>query len=141
MSNKTRILIDKPRHNLTIRIHVWCRYVIEWTNVFVELLYPSSGELFEFSLGESFWIDDDPSLTTTKREIESCRLDTHPHRECLDLIDGDILVISNTTLVWTSCSIVLTTISGKNPHAPIIHLNWYRHLDNTLWREYLLKLL
>ncbi len=140
MSYKLGVFINHPCHNLPIGIHIWCWHIIKRSKIFVELLYPSARKSFEFSFRKGLGIDDDTSLPSSKWEIEGCRLDTHPSRESHNFILVHILMIPNTTLVWTTSCIVLTAVASEDTSCSIVHENWYRDFDDPLWKEYLLEL-
>lgn len=99
LSDQTRILVHHPCHDLGSGIHIRSRYVLRWTQVFIEGTDIPARKSFELSFGELFRVHHHSSLSTTERQIERGAFDAHPHRKGLHFVFADIGVESYSSFV------------------------------------------
>ena len=83
----------------------------------------------------SFWrellrVDDDAALAAAVRDADDRALPGHPHREGLDLVEGDVLVVADAALGRAAAEVVLDAVAGEHLDRAVVHVD--REVDGQL---------
>ena len=79
-------------------------------------------------------VDDDAALRAAKRHADDRTLPRHPHRQRLDLVEGDVAVVANAALRRTARSVVDHAIAVEDAKRAIVHLDGEIGLEHGLER-------
>ena len=82
---------------------------------------------FQLALRQLLGVDDDAALAAAIGDAHDGALPGHPHREGLDLVEGDVLVVADAALGWASAEVVLDAIAREHAHRTVVHL--HREVD------------
>src|SRR4029453_6217007 len=80
-------------------------------------------EALEFLLRQLLRVDDDAALAATVRDPDDRALPGHPHREGLDLVERDVLVVADAALGRAAAEVVLDAVAGEDLDRPVVHLH------------------
>ena len=72
---------------------------------------------------ELLGIDDHAALATAERDADDRALPGHPHREGLDLVEGDVLVVADAALGRAAAQVVLDAVAREHPDGAVVHLD------------------
>ena len=72
------------------------------------------GQALELLLAELLGVDDDAALAAAVRDADDGALPGHPHREGLDLVEGDVLVVADAALGRAAAQVVLDAVAGED---------------------------
>jgi hypothetical protein len=86
-----------------------------------------AAEALELLLRELLRVDDDAALAAAVRDADDRALPGHPHREGLDLVERDVLVVADAALGRAAAEVVLDAIAGEDLHRPVVHVD--REMD------------
>lgn len=101
----------------------------------MELSYISTGKSFEFPFGKRFRIDDNTSFSAAQWEVERCAFYAHPNRKSHDFVPSNARMEADSTFIGASRTIVLTSISGENTRAAVVHFHGYGDFHDAVGRE------
>src|SRR6185369_11207270 len=63
------------------------------------------------------------ALAAAVGDADDRALPGHPHREGLDLVEGDVLVVADPALGRPATQVVLDAIAGEDLDRPVVHLH------------------
>src|SRR4026209_412691 len=69
----------------------------------------------------SFLLDDDAALAAAVRDADDRALPGHPHRQGLDLVERDVLVVPDAALRGASPEVVLDPIAREDADRAVVH--------------------
>src|SRR6266566_1967128 len=118
-----RVGVHHPRHDLGVRVDVRGRDVLLGANEDLDLGEEATGQGLELLLAELLRIDDDATLAAAVRDPDDRALPGHPHRQRLDLVEADVLVIANAALGRTAAQVVLDPITRIDLDGAVVHLH------------------
>src|SRR3989442_54233 len=121
------VFIHKPRHRLRISVYVRRRYVAERTDDFAYEREECSGEPLQFVFGKEFRVNCDASFRASEWNACDRALPRHPHGQRLYLFDGNVGVVSDSTLVRSQRVVVLASESLIEKDSTIVH--FYREVN------------
>src|SRR4030095_10524337 len=90
--------VDEPGHDLGVRVDVRRRDVLLGADKDLDLGEEPAAEALELLLRPPLRVDDDAALAAAVRDAHDRALPGHPHREGLDLVERDVLVVANAAL-------------------------------------------
>ena len=74
-------------------------------------------------IDELLGIDDDAALAAAVRDADDRALPGHPHREGLDLVEADVLVVADAALGRPAAEVVLDAVAGEDLDRPVVHVD------------------
>ena len=116
------VFIGDPRHDLAIRIHIRCRYVLIRSDDGIDLSDIAACQTGKFAGGELVRIDLDPALCAAIRDIADGILDGHPRGKGFDFVFIGCGMETDAALRCASCGGVLYAVAGEDFDMPVIHL-------------------
>ena len=90
----------------------------------------AAGERLELLLAELLGVDDHAALAAAVRDADDRALPGHPHREGLDLVEADVLVVADAALGRPAAEVVLDAVAGEDLDRAVVHL--HREVDGQL---------
>jgi hypothetical protein len=117
------VRVHHPGHDLRVRVDIRGWDVLLRTDQHLDLGEIASGQRLELLLAESLGVDDDPALAAAVRDPDDRALPRHPHREGLDLVEADVLVVADPALRRTATQVVLDAVTGEDLDAAIVHVD------------------
>ena len=90
----------------------------------------AAGQALELLVRELLGVDDDAALAAAVRDADDGALPGHPHRQGLDLVEGDVLVVADAALGRAAAQVVLDAVAGEDLDAAVVHL--HREVDRQL---------
>ena len=124
------IRVHHPGHDLGVRVDVRGRDVLFRADEDLDLGEEPTGQRLELLLAELLRVDDDAALAAAVRDADDRALPRHPHRQRLDLVEADVLVIPNAALGRTASEVVLDAVARVDLDRPVVHL--HREVDDQL---------
>ena len=79
---------------------------------------------------ELLGVDDDAALAAAVGDADDRALPGHPHREGLDLVERDVLVVADAALGRAAAEVVLDAVAGEHLDGAVVHLD--REVDREL---------
>ena len=70
-----------------------------------------TGQALELLERELLGVDDDAALAAAVRDADDRALPGHPHREGLDLVEADVLVVADAALGRAAAQVVLDAVA------------------------------
>ena len=68
-------------------------------------------------------VDDDAALAAAVRDADDRALPGHPHRQGLDLVEADVLVVADAALGRAAAEVVLDAVAGEDLDRAVVHLH------------------
>ena len=96
----------------------------------LDLREEAPGQGLELLLAELLRVDDDAALAAAVRDADDRALPGHPHRERLDLVEADVLVVADAALGRAAAEVVLDAVAGEDLDRAVVHL--HREVDGQL---------
>ena len=118
-----RIGVHHPGHDLGVGVDVRGRDVLLGADEDLDLGEEPAGQALELLLAELLGIDDDAALAAAVRDADDRALPGHPHREGLDLVERDVLVVADAALGRTAAQVVLDAVAGEDLDRPVVHVD------------------
>ncbi len=118
-----RIGVHHPGHDLGVRVDVRGRDVLLGADEDLDLGEEPAGQRLELLLAELLRVDDDAALAAAVRDADDRALPGHPHRQRLDLVEADVLVVANAALGRTATEVVLDAVARVDLDRPVVHLH------------------
>ena len=109
-----RVGVHHPGHDLGVGVDVRRRDVLLGTDQDLDLGGEAAGQALELLLAELLGIDDHAALAAAVRDADDRALPGHPHREGLDLVERDVLVVADAALGRAAAEVVLDAIAGED---------------------------
>ena len=79
---------------------------------------------------ELLGVDRDAALAAAVRDADDRALPGHPHREGLDLVERDVLVVADAALGRAAAEVVLDAVAGEDLDGAVVHVD--REVDGQL---------
>ena len=118
-----RIGVHHPGHDLGVGVDVRGRDVLLGADQDLDLGEEAAGQALELLLAELLGIDDDAALAAAVRDADDRALPGHPHREGLDLVERDVLVVADAALGRAAAEVVLDAVAGEDLDRPVVHVD------------------
>ena len=125
-----RVRVHDPGHRLGVGVDVRGGDVALGADEDADLGREAAGQALELALAELLGVDDDAALAAAERDAHDGALPGHPHRQGLDLVEGDVLVVADAALGRAAAEVVLDAIAGEDLHRAVVHL--HREVDRQL---------
>jgi hypothetical protein len=122
-----RIRVHNPGHRLGIGVDVRSRDVPLGADQDGQLRGEAAGQALEFAQAELARVDHDSALAATERHADDGAFPGHPHRQGLDLVEVDVLVVPDAALRGAARKIVLDAVAGEDLDLAVVHL--HREVD------------
>src|SRR5215210_4591586 len=104
---KCRVCVHYPSHFFAASVNIWSGNVCVRTNNVCNSISVAPCKAFQLAFRHLLWVTYDATLASAVWNICNGTLPSHPHREGLNLIDGDLRVIADASLVRTAGIIML----------------------------------
>ena len=124
------VRVHHPGHDLGVGVDVRRRDVLLGPDEDLDLGEEPAGQALQLLLAELLGIDDDAALAAAVRDADDRALPGHPHREGLDLVERDVLVVADAALGRAAAQVVLDAIAGEDLDRPVVHVD--REVDGEL---------
>ena len=125
-----RVGVHHPGHDLGVGVDVRRRDVLLGPDQDLDLGEEAPGQALELLLAELLGIDDHAALAAAVRDADDRALPGHPHREGLDLVERDVLVVADAALGRAAAEVVLDAIAGEDLDGAVVHVD--REMDGEL---------
>ena len=125
-----RVGVHDPGHRLGVGVHVRRRDVLLRADDDADLGGVAPGQPLELLERQLLGVDDDAALAAAVRDPDDRALPGHPHRQGLDLVEADVLVVADAALGRTAAEVVLDAVAGEDLDAAVVHL--HREVDDEL---------
>ena len=122
--------VHHPGHDLGVGVDVRRRDVLLGADEDLDLGEEPAGQALELLLAELLRVDDDAALAAAVRDADDRALPGHPHREGLDLVERDVLVVADAALGRPAAQVVLDAVAGEDLDRPVVHVD--REVDGEL---------
>jgi hypothetical protein len=124
------VRVHHPGHGLGVGVDVGRGDVALGADQDADLGREAARQAFDLAQAQLLGIDDDAALAAPEGDAHDGALPGHPHGQGLHLVDGDVLVVADAALGWTSAKVVLDAVAGEDLHAAVVHL--HREVDRQL---------
>ena len=118
-----RVRVHDPGHRLGIGVDVRRGDVALGADEHLDLGRVATSQVLQLAAAELLGVDDNATLATAEGNAGDGALPGHPHRERLDLVDADVLVVADAALGRPTAEVVLNAETGEYTHASVIHLD------------------
>ncbi len=124
------VRVHEPGHDLGRGVDVRRRDVALGPDQDRDLGEEPAAESLELPLGQLLGVDGDAALAAAVRDAHDRALPGHPHREGLDLVERDVLVVPDAALGGAAAEVVLDAIAGEDLDGSVVHV--HREVDREL---------
>ena len=108
-----RVGIHKPAHHTRSGADIGRRDVPFGTEQVHHVGYVATCQTFQFTLGQLVRIADDTALAATEGDIHNCAFESHPRRQRLHFVQGNVRVITNASLGRTTGDRMLDPVGNE----------------------------
>ena len=122
--------VHEPGHHLGVRVHVRRGNVALRPDEDLDLGEEATAERLQLLLAQLLRIDDHATLAAAVGDADDRTLPGHPHREGLDLVDADVLVVADPALRRAAAQVVLDAEPREHLDRAVVHL--HREVDRQL---------
>ena len=125
-----RVGVHDPGHDLGVRVDVRGGDVLLGADEDLDLREEAAAQRLELLLAELLGVDDHAALAAAVRDADDRALPGHPHREGLDLVEADVLVVADAALGRPAAEVVLDAVARVDLDRAVVHL--HREVDGQL---------
>src|SRR5216683_3139317 len=115
--------VHDPRHSLPVGVDVGRRDVAVGADENRDLGREPAGHVLELVERKLFRVDDDAALGASEGDVHDRALPRHPHRQGLDLVQGDVWVVADAPLRRPAIDVVLHAIAREHAQVVVVHLD------------------
>ncbi len=127
-----RVGVEDPGHHALVGADVGGRDVLLRPDLVDDLARVAARHPLELAAGELLGIDDHAALRAAERQAHQRALPRHRHRQALDLVLRDAVVVADAALGGAARDVVGDAVARVHVHGPVVRGDGDRDLDRFL---------